>query len=151
MTAVRHYLELRFAGGVFLMPNLPDLLVEPRENMLVEIRGRAAAVRSVQSVTWRAYALGPDWAPVTDSPWTRAVFLGAPGRRPVGLLVEDLKLLAADGLRIEPFTPLGPAPVSGQHLFKAAAMRTGALTLVLDPDALASYLRAQEDIHGPGR
>ena len=150
MTILRHYLELRFAGQKFLMPNGPDIVVEPRENMQVERAGRAAAMRNVQDVSWFAYALGPDWAPVPESGWTRAVFLTVGPGRPVGLLVDDLKLLPADSLRIEAFTPLGPAPVPGRHLFVAAAMTLSAVTLVLAAGAVASYLRALESDHGLG-
>ncbi|WP_298136619.1 hypothetical protein [Acidiferrobacter sp.] len=151
MTDVRHYLQLRFSGQVFLMPNLPDIVVEPRENMLVEPKGQAAARRSVQGASWVAYALGPDWTPVPEGPWTRAVFLGIHGARPVGLLVDDLKLLPAIGLRIEPFTPLGPAPVPGRNLFPGVEMRQGNPTLVLAADVLASYLHALEGNHGLGQ
>lgn len=148
MTALRHYLEFGFAGHRFLLPNNPDLLIEPRENMEIEGRGSAAALRRVQGVTWLAYALGPDFSPVRESLWTRAVFLETHARRPVGLLVDDVRLVPVDALRIEPFTPLGPAPVSGQHLFQAAAMGAQSLTLVMAPVALAIYLRAQEGDHG---
>ena len=151
MTDLRHYLQLRFAGQVFLMPNLPDILVEPRENMQVERNGRAAAQRTVQGVSWLAYALGPDWAPLPESGWTRAVFLGVGTARPVGLLVDELHLLPAGDLRIAPFTPLGPAPVPGRHLFPGAAVGRNDLTLVLATDAVASYLRALEGDHGLGQ
>ncbi|MHB8254488.1 MAG: hypothetical protein ACYDEV_12500 [Acidiferrobacter sp.] len=150
MTPLRHYLEFQFAGQAFLLPNTPDLLIEPRENMQVERRGQAAAVRSVQGVVWRAYALGADLRPLPDSAWTRAVFLNINASQPIGLLVDELKLLPVDNLRIEPFTPLGPAPATGYHLFHAAAMRAQTLTLVIAPAGLLAYLQAQEGDHGLG-
>lgn len=149
-TGARHYLELKFAGHTFLMPNTPDVSIEPRENMQIERRGRAAAIRSLQGVLWLAYILDGDLRPVTDGVWTRAVFLNARAKSPVGLLVDDLRLLPADSLRIEAFTPLGPAPVSGQHLFHAAAMRGSTLTLVFAPTSLTAYLQAQEGGDGFG-
>ncbi len=142
MTDLRHYLELRFAGQVFLMPNGSDISVEPRENMQLEQRGRAAALRTVQGESWLAYALGPDWSPRPDAPWTRAVFLNNGASQPVGVLVDDLKLLPVGSMRIEPFTPLGPAPVPGRHLFPAAAVGGGAPILVISPEGLATYLRS---------
>ncbi len=148
MTDLRHYLELRFAGRAYLMPNFPDILVEPRENMQIARKGRAAAERTVHGASWRAYALGPDWMPIPESAWTRAVFLGIGTSRPAGLLVDDLRLLSASELRVEPFTPLGPAPVPGLHLFPGAAVSRGGLTLVLAADAVAAYLRALEGDHG---
>ena len=150
MTDLRHYLELRFAGQTFLMPNIPAISVEPRENMQIERSGRAAAQRMVQGESWLAYALGPDWSPLSESDWTRAVFLGLGASPPVGLLVDDVKLLPAGTLRIEPFTPLGPAPVPGRHLFPAAAVGRGALTLVMAPEGLAAYLRSLGGDHGLG-
>lgn len=146
----RHYLELKFAGCTFLMPNTPDVSIEPRENMQVERRGRAAAVRSLQGALWLAYILDGDLRPTTGGTWTRAVFLNARAKRPVGLLVDDLRLLPADTLRIEAFTPLGPAPASGQHLFHAAAMQASTVTLVFAPAALTAYLQAQEGGDGLG-
>ncbi len=151
MTDLRHYLELQFAGQVFLMPNFPDIVIEPRENMQVERKGRAAAERIVQGASWPAYALGPDWSPIPESRWTRAVFLGTSAARPVGLLVDGLRLLPAGDLRIMPFTPLGPAPVPGRHLFPGAAVGRSGLTLVLAIDGVASYLRALEGDHGLGQ
>lgn len=147
---VRHYLELKFGGQNFLMPNGPDVSIEPRENMQLEQKGRAAACRTLNGVFWLAYILDADLKPVADGTWTRAVFLNAHSNRPVGLLVDDLKLLPADTLRIEAFTPLGPAPVRGQHLFPAAAIQGSALTLVFAPAALTAYLQAQEDGDGLG-
>lgn len=148
MTALRHYLEFGFAGHRFLLPNSHELVIEPRENMEIEQKGYAAALRRVQGVIWLAYALDSEFKAVPESPWTRAIFLDTQGRRPVGLLVEDMRLVPLDTLRIEPFTPLGPTPVSGQHLFQAAAMGAQSLTLVMAPVALAAYLRAQEGDHG---
>lgn len=148
MTDLRHYLEFGFAGHRFLVPNSHELLIEPRENMEMEKKGRAAALRRVQGVIWPAYALDSDLNPVSESPWTRAIFLDTRARQPVGLLVDTVRLVPLEALRIEPFTPLGPPPVSGQHLFQAAAMSTQSLTLVMAPLALAAYLRAQEGDYG---
>ena len=150
MTTLRHYLEVRFAGQTFLLPNAPDLLVEPRENMQLERKGQAAASRNVQGVVWLAYALDANMQPLPESAWTRAIFLNVASRQPVGLLVDDLKLLPVDGLRIEPFIPLGPVPQTGHHLFNAAAMQTATPTLIFAPVGLAAYLQAQEDNHGLG-
>ncbi len=145
---LRHYLEIRFDGRTFLIPNAPDLLIEPRENMQDEPRGTAAATRVVQGAVWPAYALDADLKARLDAPWTRAVFLNSTAARPVGLLVEDLKLLPVDSLRIEPFTPLGPSPKTGRHLFDAAAMQPGGLTLVFATAGLISRLQNEEDAHG---
>ncbi len=150
-TGIRHYLELKFAGHTFLMPNTPDVSIEPRENMQLDQKARAAAIRSLQGVLWLAYILDADLQPTANGAWTRAVFLNARSNRPVGLLVDDLRLLPADALRIEPFTPLGPAPVKGQHLFYAAAIQASALTLVFAPAALTAYLQAQEGGDGLGQ
>jgi len=150
MTALRHYLECSFAHHRFLIPNDSDLLVESRENMQIEKKGRAAATRRVQGALWRAYALDGEFKPVLESGWTRAVFLETHDSRPVGLLVDDLNVLPVDTLRIEPFTALGPAPVPGHHLFQAAAMSPRGLTLVLTPSVLALYLRLQEGDYGLG-
>ncbi|HUW98816.1 MAG TPA: hypothetical protein VMV40_08260 [Acidiferrobacter sp.] len=148
MTILRHYLELQFAGRTFLLPNTSDLLIEPRENMHIERKGQAAALRVVQGVASPAYILDADLRPIMESQWTRAVFLGVNSGRLVGLLIDDLRLLPADTLRIEPFTPLGPVPKTGYHLFDAAAMATSTLTLVFSSVGLAAYLQAQGDRDG---
>ncbi len=150
MTDSRHYLELRFAGQTFLMPNGSDISVEPRENMQLERRGRAAALRTVQGESWLAYALGPDWSPLPESPWTRAVFMSFGASQPVGLLVDELKLMPVGSVRIEPFTPLGPVPVPGRHLFPAAAVGGRAPILVMAPEGLAAYLRSLGGDNGLG-
>ncbi len=150
MTDLQHYLELRFAGQTFLMPNGLDVSVEPRENMQLERRGRAAALRTVQGEAWLAYALDSDWLPLPESPWTRVVFLGIGASQPVGLLVDELKLMPVGSLRIEPFTPLGPAPVPGRHLFPAAAVDGRAPILVMAPAGLAAYLRSLGGDNGLG-
>jgi len=151
MTTPRHYLETKFAGRVFLMPNTLDLLIEPRENMLVERKGRAAALRSVQGLVSPAYALDADLQPLTESAWTRAVFLGTAAGRLIGLLVDDLRLVPTAELRIEPFTPLGGVPKTGYHLFDAAAMQASTLTLVFAPAGLTAYLQAMEGGNGLGK
>lgn len=151
MTGLRHYLELKFAGHTFLMPNSSELLIEPRENMQVERKGQAAAKRSMQGAEWLAYALDAQMGTLPESSWTRAVFMNVNAARPVGLLVDDLRLLPVDGLRIEPFVPLGPAPDTGYHLFNAASMQSATLTLVFAPLGLAAYLQSREGKYGLGQ
>ncbi len=144
---VRHYLEIRFAGARYLLPNVPHLVVEPRENLTVRPLGLAAAQRVVSGVVWPAFALDAALEPVEETNWTRAVFLDAT-RRGVGILVEDMRLLAAEPLRIEAFSPLGPLPPGGQPLFDAASMQTEGLILVFSLDGLAAHLLYQERRHG---
>lgn len=141
---IRHYVELRFSGCTFLLPNVPNLLVEPYENMRVEPHGKVGAYRSVQGAHWPAFSLNAALQPVLGVPWTRAVFLTTTGR-PVGLLVEDLKLVPTDSLRLEPYMPLGPQPLGSVHVFDKAAMHARGLTLVFSPSGLAAYLLAQEN------
>ena len=146
-SAVRHYIELRFADRLYLMANVPQLVVEPRENLLIEPTGRAAAQRVVQGVSWPAYALDAALEPVAQSPWTRAIFLNST-ERGVGILVDEMRLVPVDRLRIEPFVPLGPPPPGGQPVFDAAAMQQAGLTLVFSVSGLVAHLRYQERRHG---
>ncbi|MDA8391128.1 MAG: hypothetical protein M0Z76_10435 [Gammaproteobacteria bacterium] len=145
--SVRHYLEISFAGGTYLMPNLPQLVVEPRENLAVRRLGMAAAQRVVQGVTWPAFALNAELEPVAEAPWTRGIFLNPAGRG-VGILVDDMRLVAVDRLRIEAFSPLGPLPPGGQPLFDAASMQGEGLSLVFSVGGLVAHLLYQEHRHG---
>lgn len=147
MTDIKHYLQVAFDGSTFLLPHVPGLQVEVRENMQIEAAGVVAARRYVQGAAWPALALDRALMPCRDSPWTRAVFLHA-GEQPIGLLVDDMTLLPLDSLRIEPFIPLGLRASDGPPVFGAAAMTDGGLTLVFSPPGLAHYLLAQEARRG---
>lgn len=147
MTDIKHYLEIVLDGATFLLPHVPGIQVEVRENMQVEAIGVVAARRHVQGAAWPALALDRNLMPCLDSPWTRAVFL-PPNERPVGLLINDMKLVPADSLRIEPFIPLGARAPGDPLVFDAAAMTGRGLTLVFSPPGLTHYLLAQEAGHG---
>ncbi len=144
---IRHYIELRMGSSTFFLANTPLLVIEPRENMLVKPVGLAAAQRVVQGVAWPAFSLDADMEPVADAPWTRAIFLNT-AEHGVGILVDDLRLVPVDHLRVEPFFPLGPLPPGGEPLFDAAAMETGTLTLVFSTRGLIAHLLYEERRHG---
>lgn len=90
---------------------------------------------------WPAYSVDADLNPLARHAWQRAVFLQGEVR-PVGLIADELQLLAREEVRIEPFRPPGPAPTPAGHLFGGAWVRPGRVpVLMFEPRALAEYLR----------
>ena len=141
----RQYLRIGLQGVDYLLPGSAGYAIEKREHLQVEASGGViVAWRVTGGARAPAYSVDADLSPVARATWQRAVFLQGDAQ-PVGLVADELQLLAHEEVRVEPFRPLGPAPTRVGHLFGSAWVRPGlAPLLVFEPRALAEYLRRLE-------
>lgn len=127
-------------GVDYLLPGNAQYTIEKRGQL--ESAGPGSPVAAWQMTPGGrrpAYSVDEDLRPVRRSDWQHAVFLQ--GAQPVGLIAEELQLLAREDVRVEPLRPPGPAPTPAGHLFAGAWIRPGrAPVLVFEPRALADYL-----------
>lgn len=136
----RQYLRISFTGVDYLLPGSAGFAIEKREQLELGAPGSpVAAWHATPQGRWPAYSLDADLNLFPRNGWARAVFMQGSPR--VGLVADELQLLARDDVRIERFRPLGsPATAAGQ-LFSGAWVRPGKLpVLMFDPNALADYL-----------
>jgi hypothetical protein len=143
----KQYLRVGLMGVDFLLPNSANFVIEKREDL--ESNEAPGALIAAWQATARgrapAYSLDANLNPLPRHAWQRAVFLQAGGQT-LGLIADELQLLAHEDVRVEPFLPLGPAPTPAGHLFGAAWVRAGHVpVLVFEPRALADYLLRLED------
>lgn len=141
----RQYLRIGLQGVDYLLPGNAGYAIEKREHLEPATSGGVIVAWRVGSgVRAPAYSVDADLAPVARTAWQRAVFLQGDAQ-PVGLVADELQLLAHAEVRIEPFRPLGPAPTRFGHLFGGAWVQPGqAPLLVFEPRALTEYLRRLE-------
>lgn len=138
----KQYLRIGLMGVDYLLPNNTSYTIEKRETL--EINDAAGAVIAAWQVTPAgrapAYSLGADLNPLPRHAWQRAVFLKS-GQQSFGLIADELQLLPHAEVRVERFTPLGPAPTTAGHLFGGAWVRAGhAPVLVFELTALIAHL-----------
>ncbi len=138
----KQYLRIGLLGVDYLLPNNTSYAIEKREQL--EINDAPGAFIAAWQVTTAgrtpAYSLDADLNPLPRHAWQRAVFLKA-GPQSIGLIADELQLMPSGEVRVEPFTPLGPAPSAAGHLFGGAWVRAGhAPVLVFEPRALAAHL-----------
>lgn len=139
----KQYLRIGLQGVDYLIPNSTNYVIEKREQL--ELNDAPDALIAAWQVMpgggkTPAYSLDADLNPLARRNWQRAVFLQTGGPA-LGLIADELQLLARDEVRIEPFIPLGPAPSASGHLFGGAWVRAGHLPiLVFEPRALSAYL-----------
>jgi len=138
----KQYLRIGLMGVDYLLPNNTSYTIEKRETL--EINDAAGAVIAAWQVTpagrTPAYSLDADLNPLPRHAWQRAVFLKS-GQQSFGLIADELQLLPHADVRVERFTPLGPAPTTAGHLFGGAWVRAGhAPVLVFELNALIAHL-----------
>lgn len=141
MADQRQYLRIRLQSTDYLMPGTAGFTIEKRESLEVS-DGNALVVGWHVTAGGRApaFSLDAELNPHPRHGWQRAVFLQS-GTRRVGLVADELQLLAREDVRPEPFRPLGPPPTAAGPLFNAAWVREGhPPMLVFDPRALVEYL-----------
>ena len=143
----KQYLRIGLLGVDYLLPNNTSYTIEKRETL--EINDAPGAVIAAWQVTPAgrapAYTLGADLNPLPRHAWQRAVFLKS-GQQSFGLIADELQLLPHADVRVERFTPLGPAPTTAGHLFGGAWVRAGhAPVLVLELNALIAHLHQLGD------
>jgi hypothetical protein len=142
MADTRQFLRLSVDGGNYLLPSTAGFTIEQRDNLQVNDMpsSHVSAWRMVRNSRWPAYALDRDFRPVRRAQWERAVFVEAMPHA-IGIIVDDVHLLARGQAQVMPFVPLGPAPTRAGHLFSAAWVTETELLLVLEPQALMLYLQ----------
>lgn len=137
----RQYLRIAFTGVDYLLPGSAGFTIEKREALELGSPGSSvAAWHDSPQGRIPAYSLDADLNLFPRHGWQRAVFLQGAAR--VGLVADELQLLAREDVRVEMFRPLGaPATPSG-HLFSGAWVRPGRPpVLMFEPRALADYLQ----------
>ncbi len=146
MAGSEQFLLISFAGQGFLLSSSASFAIEKRESLAVNGSGAGSAVASWETRGKRlpVYHLDRDLKPVRNDDWQHAVFLNALPH-PVGLAANEIQLLARTDMRVEPYHPLGLAPTRGGQLFSAAWVQGAEITLVFDPQTLATYLLAVKE------
>lgn len=136
----QQYLRLKIDDAVFLLPSTASLAIEKREGLSSSADSTlVAAWRETSNGRWPAYSLDSMLNPTPSGDWTRAVFLNATPL-PLGLVASEVQLITADVLQIVPFNPPGQAPTTLGHLFDGAHIEDEDVLLVLEPNALVTYL-----------
>ena len=138
----RQFLRIGLLGVDYLLPNNTSYVIEKRETLEINDAPGAfiAAWQSTAAGRTPAYSLDADLNPMPRHAWQRAVFLKT-GAQSFGLIADELQLLPSGDVRVEPFTPLGPAPTPAGHLFGGAWVRAGhAPVLVLELNALLAHV-----------
>ncbi len=146
MTETRQFLRIGLMGVDYLLPNSTSYVIEKREHLEINDAPGAliAAWQATPSGRAAAYSVDANLDPLPRHAWQRAVFLQA-GNQTFGLVADELQLLAREEVRVEPFTPPGPAPTPAGHLFGGAWVRAGHVpVLVFEPRALVDYLMRLE-------
>jgi len=142
VTETRQFLRIGFMGVDYLLPNNTSYVIEKREHLEINDAPGALIAAWQATPTGRApaYSVDANLNPLPRHSWQRAVFLQA-GNQTLGLIADELQLLAREDVRVEPFIPPGPALTPAGHLFSGAWVRTGQVpVLVFEPRALADYL-----------
>ena len=146
MAESRQYLRIGLMGVDYLLPNSTSYVIEKRETLEINDAPGALIAAWQATPTGRApaYSVDANLNPLSRHAWQRAVFFQAGGRT-LGLVADELQLLARDDVRVEPFIPTGPAQTPAGHLINGAWVRAGqAPVLVFEPGALADYLTQLE-------
>lgn len=141
MAETRQFLRIGLTGVDYLLPNNTSYVIEKREHLEIN-DAPDALIAAWQATPGRApaYSVDAGLNPLPRRTWQRAVFLQA-GNRTLGLVADELQLLAHTDVRVEPFVPPGPAPTPDGHLFGGAWVRAGHVpVLVFDTRALGGYL-----------
>jgi len=142
LAETRQFLRIGLMGADYLLPNSTSFVIEKREHL--DINDTPGALIAAWQVTpggrVPAYSVDADLNPLPRHNWQRAVFLKFGGQS-LGLIADELQLLAGEDVRVEPLIPPGPAPTSAGHVINGAWVRAGQTpVLVFEPHALAGYL-----------
>jgi hypothetical protein len=138
------YLRLVIGGTSFLLPSVLRYTIEQRDGLVPNDApgGPVAAWRAIKGGRWPAYALdGGLRVTRPNASWQRALFLEATPTSTVGLVIDEVQLLARGDVQVVNFMPPGPAPTRNGHLFAGAWVHDGGVTLVFEPRALIAYLQ----------
>jgi hypothetical protein len=146
VTGPQQYLRLQIGGVNYLLPGTQRYTVEQRDSLIPnhDADSHVSAWRSVRAVRWPAYCLDGNLRVRKRDDWQRAVFLEATPTA-VGLIVDEVQLLARGDTAMAAFTPLGPAPTSAGQLFSGAWVSGRKVMLMFEPSALIAHLRSLGD------
>lgn len=135
------YIRIRIRNTSFLIPADASLGIEQRDSLEVNSdgNGNAVAWKVVGANKWPAFALDEDLKLTSGNAWEQVVYVQGNGSA-VGLAAENIQMLARTDISTQPFTPVGPVPASGEHIFTSAWIEGNTPVLMFDPKALASYL-----------
>jgi hypothetical protein len=141
MRAQAQYARLQLHGANYLMPSTVGLIIEQRDALQPNTEGGSVtAWRTRNETRWPAYSLDAAFKVTQRKQWTRALFLDA-GADSVGVIVDEVQMLARADIQISSFAPLGSAPTRHGHLFKGAWVEGRQATLVIDPQTFLAYLQ----------
>lgn len=144
MTDSNQYLRLVIGGVNYLLPGTLRYTIEQRDGLVVNDASDTpvAAWRTLRSGRWPAYALDGDLRPSrAPANWQRALFLEASPGHTVGMVVEEVHMLARGEAQTVSFTPPGPPPTTAGHLFSNAWVNGNRVVLVFEARALIAYLQ----------
>jgi len=140
--ADKQFLRIQIGTAEYFLPSGTSVAIEKRETLVMDTsRSIVSAWRESSAGRWPAYCVDDDLIPSLRQDWVRAVFVQAQPR-PIGIIGDEIQLVTVDSLDVTPFTPLGPPATSAGHLFSAAYVRGDSVSMVLEPQALVSYLTA---------
>ena len=141
MRTQAQYARLQLHGAHYLIPSTLGLVIEQRDALQPNTEGgNVTAWRTQHETRWPAYSLDRAFKLTQRKQWQRALFLDA-GADSVGVIVDEVQMLARADIQISAFTPLGPPPARDGHLFKGAWVEGRQATLVIDPQTFLAYLQ----------
>lgn len=136
------FLRIQIDTVEYFLPSGTSVAIEKRESLTVDnSRSIVSAWRESPAGRWPAYCVDEELIPSLRQDWVRAVFVQAQPY-PIGIIGDEIQLVTIDSLDVAPFTPLGAPATSAGHLFSAAYVRKDLVSMVLNPQALVSYLTA---------
>lgn len=141
----QQYLRFNLGGVPYLLSGRASVAIDQRHNLEVNDTGdgNVSAWRAHDTGRWPAFCLDREVRVSHRDDWEHAIFLDA-RPYPVGLIADQVELMAQGEVHVVPFTPLGPPPTRVGHLFTGAWVRGARAVLVFDPDALVAYLQGLE-------
>lgn len=141
MAEDNQYIRIRIRNTSFLIPAAASLGIEQRDSLEVNSDGNSKAVawKVVGVNKWPAFALDEDLHLTSGNAWEQVVYVQGEGEA-IGLAAENIQMIARTDIQIEPFTPVGPLPANGKHVFTAAWIEGNTPVLMFEPKALASLL-----------
>lgn len=141
MAEDNQFIRIRIRNTSFLMPAAASLGIESRDSLDVNSSGQGNAVawKAVGVSKWPAFALDENMKVTSGNAWEQVVYVQVDDGA-VGLAAENIQMMARTDINVQPFTPVGPVPVSGKHIFSSAWIEGSNPILMFEPKALASYL-----------
>lgn len=147
MAEDNQFIRIRIRNTSFLIPAAASLGIEQRDSLEVNSsgNGKAIAWKVVGTNKWPAFALDEDLKITSGNAWEQVVYVQG-DESAIGLAAENIQVLARSDVQAEPFTPVGPVPASGKHVFSSAWIEGNTPVLIFEPKALALFLTVVGDV-----